>query len=482
MNKTHANHERKDAAPAGLKMEHGIDVALTASIAKYPRITMKRTSVDCIATTLALTAVTTLAAEDAPSKPAVAQPPPAAATATAETAPASEAPKPWWESKIPEAFTKGKLLLNARLRYEYADQSNLRQSHAPTIRTRLGYETAPLYGFRGLFEIEDITIIGNENNYNQAGLNPKAANRTVISDPETTEVNQAWIGYENYDTLAKYGRQRITLDDHRFVGNVGWRQNEQTFDSATIQNKSLTDTTLFYGYVYDVDRVTGDDHPTGDYDSRSHLIHVSNSTCPYATLTAYSFLLDFDNAAASSSASYGMSLSGDYPIDKEQGAKLIYRAQYAFQTDYGDQPIDYEAHYYRVELGGTFKRFELGTGYEVLGSDHGIGFSTPLATLHSFNGWADLFLTTPAQGLEDVYAWAGVNLPWNMPLKVVYHRFHSDRGSDDYGQEWDAILSRKFGKHWIATAKYAYYDGDEAFSAAAPVDVHKAWVQLEFVF
>ena len=36
---------------------------------------------------------------------------------------------------------------------------------------------------------------------------------------------------------------------------------------------------------------------------------------------------------------------------------------------------------------------------------------TPLATLHAFNGWADMFLTTPANGLQDLYFRASYTLP-----------------------------------------------------------------------
>jgi len=438
------------------------------------------------ASAIVLAISASLYAQEKSTAPAAA---PQAVTQTAATAdappappPPPPAPAPEWYDKIPEVIAKGKFILDARLRWEHADQSNLDASDAFTIRTRLGYQTGSLYGFRGLLEFEDVTILGSENNYNQAGLNPKASDKTVIADPETTEINRAWIGYENFNTLVKYGRQRITLDDHRFIGNVGWRQNEQTYDGVTVQNKSLPDTTLFYSYIYDVNRVFGDEHPMGDFESNSHLINASWAGCPYAKVAGYAYLLDLDNSPANSSASFGVYVDGGYTFDKEANAKINYHVEYAYQTDYADQPIDYDAHYFRVQLGGEINRFNLGAGHELLGSDNGKGFATPLATLHAFNGWADVFLTTPAAGLVDWYVWAGVNLPYNIPLKAYYHEFSSDRGDDDYGQEIDVVASRKFGKHWTLLAKYAYYDGKEAFSSAAPYDVHKGWAQVEFSF
>jgi hypothetical protein len=388
----------------------------------------------------------------------------------------------WWPDKIPDAISKGTLHFNARYRYEYADESGLKDSNANTVRTRLGYETAPLYGFRGMLEFEDVTVIGNKDNYNQAGLNSGGAGRTVVADPDGTEINQAWLAYENYETEGKFGRQRIIYDNSRFVGNVGWRQNEQTFDAFRLTNQSFKDIVLNYGYINNVNRVLGDDHPAGDWDSNSHLFNGSYAGCPYAKITGYSYLLDLDDSPVNSSATYGLSLDGSYTIDEEKNAKLNYRGEYAYQTDYKDQPVDYDAYYFRAEVGGTYDRFNAGAGYEVLSGDNGQGFSTPLATLHAFNGWADVFLNTPGSGLQDIFVWAGVKLPGNIPLKVVYHKFDSDRGNSDYGQEIDAVVSRKFGKHWTLLGKYAYYDGKDAPFTGSAVDVHKGWVQLEFAY
>jgi hypothetical protein len=68
---------------------------------------------------------------------------------------------------------------------------------------------------------------------------PILFNRDVVADPEGTEVNQVWVGYEKYDTNVKFGRQTFTLDNHRFIGNVIWRQNEQTYDAVSLVNNSI---------------------------------------------------------------------------------------------------------------------------------------------------------------------------------------------------------------------------------------------------
>ena len=143
-------------------------------------------------------------------------------------------------------------------------------------------------------------------------------------------------------------------------------------------------------------------------------------------------------------------------------------------------------------MSGNRKPFAFGAGCEVLGSGENDGagggraaFRTPLATLHAFNGWADVFLNTPADGLRDLYAFAEITLPKEVPLRVVYHKYDADHGNDDFGHEVDVIASRKFGRNWTALLKYACYMGNDAAPpalTAADVDVHKFWAQVEFNF
>jgi len=416
------------------------------------------------------------------------KPPAAPATATPAAAPTpAEQPtgvEKFFNKDIPDVFAKGKFNFNARLRYEFVDQDNFAEdSNAPTIRTRFGFTTAPLYGFQGMIEGENVTAIGSDNNYNAAGSNGQGT-RPIVADPETTELNQAWVGY-NYTNLvsAKVGRQRIALDNHRFIGDVGWRQNMQTFDAATVTGKPVQDLSLLYSYVWDVRRVFGD--VTGlpaantDFDSSSHLLNASYGGWKYGTFTGYAYLLDLENDAgfANSAATYGASFAGTAPVSDT--INLSYRAEFAWQTDYADSPVNYETEYLNLELGAFIKPVAFGAGYELLGSDNGQGFRTPLATLHAFNGWNDVFLATPALGLQDLYGFVQVNLPWKLPLRFVYHKYDSDAGDADYGQEFNVQLTRSFGKNWSALLKYGFYDGEDAPYA---FEQHKFWAQVEFNF
>ena len=427
-------------------------------------------------------------------------PPPPAISADSTSVKAKPTPSPavpernavenFFNVKIPEVIAEGKFNLNVRLRYEWVDQSTFtKDASAPTIGTRFGYTTAPLHGFQAMIEGENVAVIGSEDNYDAAGSN-NTPDRPVIPDPPTTELNQAWLSYTYTNwVMAKAGRQRLVLDNHRFIGDSAWRQNMQTFDATTVGGTPLPGLSLFYGYLWKVHRVFGDvdglPPNNRDFDSDSHLVNVSWLASKYARVVSYAYLLDLENAAgtANSCATYGGYVAGSAAIGEK--VSVGYRGELAYQTDYANSPLDYGAEYYNIEAGATVKPLSVGAGYEVLGTDSndaGAGrasFRTPLATVHPFNGWANVFATIPPEGLRDLYGFVQLTLPYDVPLRAVYHTYEADAGGADLGQEIDFMASKKFGQNWIVTAKYAFYDGKEP---PTPFDVHKFWAQLEFNF
>jgi hypothetical protein len=287
------------------------------------------------------------------------------------------------------------------------------------------------------------------------------------------------------------GRQRINLDNQRFIGSVAWRQNEQTFDGALTQLKPLDGLTLNYAYLDQVNTVFGPDNGRYDnvtnpanIDGHSHLINAQYVFMPQLTATAYSYLLDLDNIAVAPTAAEG-TLSSQTSGLRLNGvvAGVSYALEYAQQKDYGDNPLELDSEYYLAELGYTLKGVQLKAGYEVLGGDNGNGnraFQTPLATKHAFQGWADQFLTTPADGIEDAYV--GVTAPLlGGTLQAWYHDFSTEQGSDEYGNEIDLSYAHPIPgvKGLVGLLKYATYDsGDKART----VDTDKVWLQLQYSY
>src|SRR5690606_27715787 len=123
----------------------------------------------------------------------------------------------------------GDLIFDARLRYESVDQDGLPENaNALTLRTRLGYETPDWHGLKLLVEGENVTALVEDYNSSTNGK----LRYPVVPDPETTELNRLQISFTGDKGEAVVGRQRIILVNARFVGNVGFRQNEQTFDAV----------------------------------------------------------------------------------------------------------------------------------------------------------------------------------------------------------------------------------------------------------
>lgn len=373
-----------------------------------------------------------------------------------------------------EALTGGEAFGDFRLRYETVDQDNaLKDAKALTLRSRLGYKTGDYYGFSGLLEFEDSRSIAGIDDYNDTVGN--GTDYSVIADPGVTEVDQAFIQYKMEGLTAKLGRQVIAYDNQRFVGHVGWRQDRQTFNALSADYMPVEGLSLKYAYINKRNRIFAEEK---DLRSKDHLLNASYAT-PLGKLTGYAYLLELDDDTDNSLDTYGVRLSGSADVSD---LKLLYTGEYATQeSESGSNK--YDANFYFVEGGVAIFGITTKVGYEVLGSDDGnYGFSTPLATAHKFNGWADQFLSTPAQGLKDLYATVGGKL-FGGKWSVTYHDFTADEETatvEDLGKEIDLVYSKKFGKHYNAGVKYATYTaGDEA---AGKVDTDKFWLWVGLSF
>ena len=125
------------------------------------------------------------------------------------------------------------------MRAEFVDQTPLAEdADAATLRLRAGFESGKAWNTTLLAEGEFVTPFDGDYR-----ADPARATRTafpVVADPESYEVNRLQLTNTALPgTTLTLGRQRIVLDDHRFVGNVGWRQNEQTFDAVRVVNRSV---------------------------------------------------------------------------------------------------------------------------------------------------------------------------------------------------------------------------------------------------
>lgn len=377
-------------------------------------------------------------------------------------------------SSITEAIKNGKSAINLNLRYETVDQDNAKKdADALTLRTRLTYTTGVFDGFSSLIEFEDSRVVLGMDDYNNAiGKN---TDYSVIADPETTELDQFLLQYKQESLAIKVGRQLVTRDNHRFVGHVGWRQDRQTFDGVTFAYQPMKDLTFDYGYLSKRNRIFAE---AKDIDSNDHLLNAAYKT-ELGKISAYGYLLEVDNDTENGLDTFGVRFNGGTSIGEQ---KISYQLEYA-QQDADGMTTSYSADYLLAEISSSFSGVGVKIGYELLGSDGGnYGFSTPLATLHKFNGWSDQFLNTPKEGLADLYASVGGTVAGGK-WAVIYHKFDADESSemvDDLGSEINAVYSKSFTKNYTAGIKLAAYSAGDV--TAGKVDTNKLWLWLNAKF
>ena len=342
-----------------------------------------------------------------------------------------------------------------RLRSESISQDNaLADADALTLRSTFSVKSKEVNGWSGFVELEDVRSVLGVDDFNNA-VGENAGVFSVIADPDTTELDQAYVQYRSDTFTAKLGRQVITFDDHRFVGHVAWRQDKQTFDAATVAFSPTKELRVTAAYVTQRNRIFGEER---DQDSNDILVNASYQS-PIGKITAYSILLDQDDVN-NKLDTYGLALRGSKPAGDYKLSYLVELATQSSETDAGE----FDANLFKVEGGISFSKITAKLGYESLGSDNGnFGFSTPLATLHKFNGWTDQFLDTPSVGLKDLYVSLNGKV-FGGGWLVRYHDFTADEASatlDNLGSEVELQYTKKFERGFYAGLKAAFYSADD---------------------
>ena len=364
-----------------------------------------------------------------------------------------------------------------------------RTANAVTSRLRLGLLSPVFHGIQGYAEYAGLLAIDED--YNSGRNNNNIYSKVL--DPQKSELNQLWLSYAGIpDTLIKGGRQRIKLDDDRFIGNVGWRQMETTFDSVLIthNNQQLFGLTVNAGYIGNVNTFTATTE-----NINAPILNVNYKIGDYGNVVGYGYWLDYTEGnepitPEKSNQTYGLRINnyqkpGDsLKISDNYG--LVYTAEWGYQRNYGHGKTPYQSE--RINLMGGFTAYNLtfqGAMEQLGGQGLNKTFDTPLGTNHAFQGWADVFVVnTPNQGIRDVFGTVISTFDrGDIVLTGVFHDFSSDSGQFHYGTEWDASALKKFGKHYSLLAKYAYYSADSSYvtggvdKSFANTDTQKIWLQ-----
>lgn len=404
------------------------------------------------------------------------------------------------EPTLAQAIAGGRLLVDVRARYEFVDQQKTPtltdNAEAYTVRTRIGWETAFWNGLQVVVEGKAVRDLAAERyavNVPGATTPPlNGANRArfpLVNDPETTELERGqltWKPVEAFEITG--GRQRILIDDQRFIGDVGWRQDDQTFDAVRTDVK-LGQVRLFYAYLFHINRTLG---TRRDWDSDSHLVNAVWAPSKALQLEGFAYALDFSNSAANTSLTKGLKLSGAYPAGP---VKLVYHATYARQTDYRQATAPYGLNYWGGDVAASVGMFGGRVSYESLEGNGVRGFTTPLATTHAFQGWSDAFVQPLGgqkgfvDGLKDFNLTFDVRPPVRAPyfskpdLLVRWHDFRDQLTGAALGREWDAAAQTNLTPRLTAQLKFANFERAShvpAGTAQPPASRTKVWFTLEY--
>ena len=367
---------------------------------------------------------------------------------------------------------KSEVWLRYRLENVSDDALGDKDATASTLRTTVSYRTRPYKKFSLFVEAENVAAVGDDsyNNRGAGSLSNGVTDRPVVADPALTEFNQAYLRWDNGKTKWTLGRQEILYGDQRYVGPVCWRQNHQSFDALSLVSSAIEGWTISYSYLDAIHRIFGDSQ-----DVAAHLLNAEVDLGSVGGLTLYGYLLDYDDIAPLSSATFGAELSGKK--DLEGDWELVYELEAARQSDAGDNPNDLDVGYRHVAFGASRDGLTIRVGLEVLEGSAAGAFRTPLATLHKFNGWADKFLATPRDGLEDLYLSVSGKVAKGLGWAAIYHDFSATEGGASFGEELDLLIIYKSSRGQTFGLKGALYDAQDF---AADTDKWMLWTDYSF--
>ena len=372
-------------------------------------------------------------------------------------------------TSISQAFKAGTMSANLRYRLEEVQQDNLAEdSLASTLRTRLLFNSGKYQGYELVVGLDNVSRLGSANYATPSAgplatsSGPKQTGHPIVADPTDTAINELNAKYTSNETTVVLGRQRIIRGNSRFVGNVGWRQHEQTFDAITVENKALENVSIFAAYIDQRNTIT-----FTNVEHSTVLLDAQYSGFSFGTVSGYYYDINVDNSNTDLQ-NFGLRLNGKLN-------KLSYALEFARQKNSAHE----SPNYYLAEATYTFDGLELTLAREVLASDTNTSFATPLATLHKFNGWSDQFLSTPLQGLQDTYIKVGTKLG-KAKLLAAYHDFESHHDHLDFGSEVNVSATAQIAEKYTVGIKLARYSAPPRHTTS--FDIEKIWLWAEANF
>ncbi len=312
------------------------------------------------------------------------------------------------------------------------------------------------------FLVEGETVVAVVGKFNDGtGNNP---NRLLIPDPNALELNRLQLQYSlGGESFLTVGRQTLAIDDQRFIGATPFRQNTQTFDAVHFSKRFGGRAIFQAGYLNQVNGALGRNNVNGRFKGNSYFL-TGNIQTPIGRLGGFHYALDLQTATnlnpnnMASSQTTGIRLDGR---SHSNGLGVDWEGAYARQENYADNPRKYTAHYWLARAQFFAGETRFGFRAESLGGGRDQAFQTPLGSLRKFQGFANVFLRTPLDGVVDLeasFAWeAGTVSEFNrVSAKVSHHWFSAEQGGASYGRETDINLEGTYRGNVLSAGIAAY--------------------------
>jgi len=340
-------------------------------------------------------------------------------------------------------------------RSRYAEYDGADEARAASLLLRLNLDTHWSEMFSTHVQLDNVSRAFKNEHSDGVDLNGKP----LIPDAGGFDVNQAYVAADFDSVKLQLGRQRINLDDQRFVGGNGFWQNEQTFDALLAKIKLLSNSQLTYAYVDNVNRIFGPNadtylHPgdsaytgpdstrpaglLGEHKHNTHLAQFNYNEWDYSQLVIYGFAMDNQTMPSASNNTLGANYTFTYKAD---AIKYRIKIESALQRQ-PEAPTNPLLPFYSLDAGIGISHVEFTGRYEVVSNKDGINFITPLSSSHDFQGLANQSQNYARDGLKD----ASLGISWRAsPFKIEtqYHQFNAYTVNDYLAQELDVSFSYK---------------------------------------
>lgn len=395
------------------------------------------------------------------------------------------------------AYTKEKNILfnkfqpkfEIRPRYEYVDEknNNLKSANALTTRISIGINLMDLFHIKNLETYLEATgVFATIDNYS-----PENTKYELVPDPVNTRFTQIYIKYKLNRTNFFMGRKFVNIDDHRFIGNVNWRQMPQSFGIIAISDNTVKNLNFLIVGIYERKGIINKLNTYWEFGKWPLILDVNYKASDLLKIKLFSYLITDTNNT------YGIKLSGKYKFNY-LNANYIF--EYAKQTDpYKIDNLetkpDINTNYYRFGVNANIQRWTLGLEYTHFGDKNGKnkGFSTPLATLHAFDGWSDVLLSGGANGFDYGLKEYKLNIGYKnikygnfLVSYLIFKSYKSQPTGRSIGTEINLLYTKSLTKRLSLLLKSAFYNGNNGYFTGGNLkgqkDVNKFWAQLDFKY